>query len=249
MHLQSCDPNGYLIQTTNLFRVNITSGNTTLVRTPVGPGGGINAMGYNVVDNFLYAAVTTSGVSGSIQALLRIDGQGNYDIINNLNNSQSFNSGDVDENAQWWGTASGNYWMQVDLLPGSPTYGRTVASGTAPGPAYPIIDWAYVPGGGDNLYGIGYGSNSGQTAFFGTLQSFNRTAKTWTTLTSFGPVAGKDQYGAVYASDDGSLFGSENNSGMIYKFPLPQNGTVPTFVAQGPKATSNDGARCAKAAI
>ncbi|KAK8006330.1 hypothetical protein PG991_012627 [Apiospora marii] len=239
-----CDPSGYLIQNVSLYRVNITTGASTLVKSPVGDGSrGINAMGYNVGDNYLYGAIGTL----SNTDLVRIAASGDTTILGSLNVTVTLNAGDVDENNQYWATANGKQWIQVDLKPGSATFGRTLASGTA-NPTYTLIDWAYVPGGGNYLWGLAY-NTGGLTPNANTyLQRFDRTARTWSVFTDFGNIAGKNQWGAVYASDDGFLYGSENNSGQIWKFPLPANGTTAVKVSNGPSATSNDGARCIKAA-
>ncbi|KAI0002329.1 hypothetical protein F4779DRAFT_134189 [Xylariaceae sp. FL0662B] len=236
----NCDPSGYLIQITSLYRVNITTGNATLVNGNVGDGRSINAIGYNLGDNFIYGAIGNYPSN-----LIRISASGDSNILGSLNltsTTGNLNSGDVDENLQYWGTAGGKFWLQIDLKPGSATFGTTVANGTATFPNT-VIDWAYVPGGGNYLYGLAYTSTNDRTI----LARFDRTGHTWTSLTDFGRVAGQNTWGAVYASDDGFLYGSENNSGEIWKFPLPANGTTPVKISNGPKASGNDGARCIKA--
>lgn len=58
----SCDPSGYLLQVTNLYRVNITTGMFATVKTNLAEGARalkMNAMGYNVGDNFLLLLRTT----------------------------------------------------------------------------------------------------------------------------------------------------------------------------------------------
>ena len=78
--------------------------------------------------------------------------------------------------------------------------------------------------------------------------AFSRSTKEWTELTNYNHVAGLNQFGALYASDDGFLFGSENNAGQIYKFPLPGKGTSAVIISKCSTSSLNDGARCAKAA-
>lgn len=200
-------------------------------------------MGYNIADNYLYASISTT------PRLVRIAGNGDTTLLASLNVSSTLNCGDVDENAHYWAAASGAMWIQVDLDPASANYGTQITSGTA-SPAFSVIDWAYVPGGGDALWGLGYDSQSRQT----NLMRFDRTVRTWTTLTNFGTIASatmgqSNAWGAVYASDDGYLYGSENNSGEIWRFPLPgATTTAAVKISNGPKSSSNDGARCIKAA-
>ncbi|KAI0156269.1 proline rich protein 5MeD [Pestalotiopsis sp. NC0098] len=204
-------------------------------------------MGYNYADNYLYASI------GTPAKLLRIAADGSSTIVNSFNITGSLNCGDVDDEGYYWGSASGAYWTQIDLRPTSANFSRQVNNGTAV-PPYSIIDFAYVPGGGDALYGLGFDSTLGLALGQTYLVRFDRTTHIWTRETNFGQIASSvnataNAWGAVYASDDGYLFGSENNSGEIWRFPLPgANTTAAVKVSNGPKSSSNDGARCIKAA-
>ncbi|KAI1632951.1 hypothetical protein F4809DRAFT_655707 [Biscogniauxia mediterranea] len=230
-----CNPFGYLIQDTSLYRVNITTGASELIKQVVGDGSNINAMGYNVADNFLYAAI--GGAPGN---LIRISATGDSVILGSLDLGTPVYAGDVDENSQFWINSAGRPWAQIDLRPGSPMFGATVARGVASLPGQTVIDWAYVPGGGDALYGLGHDAFYSRT----TLMRFDRTTHTWTALTDFGDIAGRNAWGAVYASDDGYLYGSEDTSGQIWRFPLPARGKRAVRISHGPASASNDGARC-----
>lgn len=228
-------------------RVNITTGAQVVVKSPVWPGASgsnnINAMGYSLADNFLYAALSQSPYS-----LIRIAGNGDATTVASFNTTIAYNCGDIDDRSSYWATLYGGSWTQVDLLPGSATFGKLVANGTATSmpSGYRVYDWVYVPGGGDALYGIANPSDGSRSV----LMSFGRANKTWTQLTDFKHVAGSNQWGALYASDDGYLFGSENNAGVIWKFPLPFKGPSvnATFVTTCNPSSLNDGARCLKAA-
>ncbi|KAG6360911.1 hypothetical protein INS49_011979 [Diaporthe citri] len=188
-----------------LYRVNITTGSYVTVKASMGDGTSINAMGYNIGDNFLYAAATAKIPN----SLLRISASGDVVNMGSLGTSYVVNSGDVDEYSQYWASAGGKDWVQVDLKPSSSTYGKTVAKGTA-APAYTIVDWAYVPRGGNYLWTLGFDSLT-RTALGGSntyLLKFDRAAKSWTTVAKFGDIAGsgdtqRNAWGAVYASDDG----------------------------------------------
>lgn len=236
-----CDPAGYLIQGATLIRVNISTGTQEVVKSNVLPAGNnLNAMGYNLADNFLYAAQAQSPWQ-----IACIAANGDTSNVAPLNGTVAYNCGDVDERSHYWATASGRDWIQVDLKPGSAQYGKRIAGGTATLPSgYTMYDWAWVPGGGDTLYGVAQnGTKTGSI-----LMGFSRTTKAWTELTNFGNVAGDNQWGALYASDDGFLFGSENVAGRIYRFPLPGKGSAAIFVSSSSKSSLNDGARCANAA-
>jgi hypothetical protein len=155
---------------------------------------------------------------------------------------------------QDWASSGGTSWIQLDLRPGSATFGKELDSGIST-PQYTVIDWAYVPGGGDYLWGLGYDNTTDPATSPTYLMRFDRTTHVWTTLTNFGVIASSqlsppaaNAWGAVYASDGGFIYGSENNSGEIYRFPLPGNGTTAVKISNGPKSTQNDGARCHLAA-
>ncbi|KAK6845030.1 hypothetical protein PG995_015140 [Apiospora arundinis] len=222
-----CDPSGYLIQNVSLYRVNITTGASTLIKSPVGDG----VRGSTPWDT-TWATTFFTGPSGRGSTnLIRIAATGDSTILGSLNVTVTLNAGDVDENNQYWATASGRQWIQRHGEP--PVHADRLG---------------VRAGGGNYLWGLAYNSG-GLTPNVNTyLQRFDRNAKTWTLFTDFGNIAGKNTWGAVYASDDGFLYGSENTSGEIWKFPLPANGTTAVKISNGPAASSNDGARCIKAA-
>lgn len=190
-------------------------------------------MGFNSLDNFLYATY-----QGSPLQLIKIDGQGNVAYLGPLNTTSQYNVGDVDEQGHYWASLFGGRFQEVDVNPDSPTYLRTLASGTS-NPPFNVGDWAYVPYGGDFLYAVGYNTTSQAI-----LMRFSRTSYAWEVLNNYGNLAGNNNFGAIYADDNGDLFGSENTSGQIWRFPLSSNGTNAVFISKGPTSSQNDGARC-----
>ncbi|KAH7199320.1 hypothetical protein DER44DRAFT_671732 [Fusarium oxysporum] len=238
-----CDGNGYVMSNllgntltqTAFYRVDLTSGKTTLINALVGPGGNINAIGYNKFDNFIYGMLQDS--TGT--QVIRIAGDGSYTLLAARTSDRSVNMGDIDNLGRYWIATSAKAWWCIDLMPGSATYGKIIMSGTAV-TTLTAADWAFVPGGGDYMYAVMVDS-AGLTS---TLGRFSRTSYTWTTVKAYGNVAGSNFWGAVYASQDGNLYGSENNSGQIFKFPVAPTAGNPVFIATGPASSSNDGARC-----
>ena len=92
-----------------------------------------------------------------------------------------------------------------------------------------------------------------QATAFAYLYRFDQTTLTLQVVANFGdigltPVVDtasgyRTNFGAVYASADGFLYGSENLSGRIYRFTV----TAPygwQYLSLGPGTTQNDGARC-----
>ncbi|WZH40867.1 hypothetical protein QYS62_001805 [Fusarium acuminatum] len=231
----SCDPYGYLTQKTSFYRVDITTGKTTLIASPIGPGGQLNGIGYNSFDNYIYGMAQDS--TGS--QIVRIGPDGSYTLLSTRTSDPNINMGDIDNLGRYWIANQGKAWWCIDLMPGSATYGKILMSGTAT-TTLGVADWAFVPGGGDYMYGIMYDS-AGLTS---TLGRFSRTSYTWSTVKSYGFVTGSNLFGAVYASSNGNLYGSENSNGNIYKFPIAPTVGSPVFVATGPVSSWNDGARC-----
>lgn len=228
-----CDVYGYLFQKTSLYRVEITTGKTTLIKSGIGPGGWINGIGYNRYDDYIYGMVMDD--TGS--QLIRIGADGGWTLLSARVSNRNVIMGDIDNQGRYWFSDAGRPWWAIDLYPGSSTYGKIILSGTATHDDG-MADWAFVPGGGDYMYAIQYTSTSS------TLTRFSRTSYTWQTLKAYGNITGNNVWGALYAAADGNLYGSENTSGNIYKFPIAPTIGNPKFLAAGPVSSWNDGARC-----
>lgn len=227
----------------------VTAAVTTPIRSTVGDGTStIDALGFNVADGFLYAAM---GAAPS--RLIRISTQdGSYTDLGSLGLTSTAVAGVVDENSQYWLlNAANTAWTQVNLVPGSATFGTVVASGTTTAPAQRISDWAWVPGtaGGNNLYGIS--SQSGLLGVVTTnLVAFNRATHTFTTPAQYLGI-GVGNYQSVFAGIN-SVIAADSNTGTVYNFALPNTGLSLTAVplvtlAGGPTTGLADGARCARA--
>ncbi|RYP51161.1 hypothetical protein DL768_003429 [Monosporascus sp. mg162] len=247
----SCDGFGYLLQVQTLYRVNVTTGTYVQVGTKIYPSytGNLNAMGYSAAENFLYAITDTYGIPAKVD-LIRIDAQGGSSKVSEVLPAITYNTGDVDENSQYWASDLGNGWVQVDLLPSSANFGKVVQSGTSI-LTLPInvrvFDWAYVPNTGNVLWTVAQRSTlvGTTTSFSSVLMSWDRTTRSWSEVAILGNIVGRNQWGALYASDDGAMYGSENNAGHIYKFAVTPPYTV-TFASNFKTSSFNDGARCVK---
>lgn len=133
------------------------------------------------------------------------------------------------------------------------------------GQYFVVSDWAFLGGAtrAGKIYTIA-GQPLGNNQFNTRLLSWDPNTKTWTLLASYlglnggqGPAwtnpngtpnsgQGVAQWGAMYPTQDGFIYATENNSGKIYKFNV-DNPSATAFqeVASGPQGGSNDGARCA----
>ncbi|CCF44212.1 proline rich protein 5MeD [Colletotrichum higginsianum] len=145
----SCPTTGFLIQTRTLFSLNLASGARTQIADNIGgdTNRNINAMGYNAREEYLYAVSQDSDDYKVIRILANGSTQDVAPIRKLTPNL--FNSGDVDENGQYWISTGGLDWYQYNLNPGTAGYGTLVGSGTLAGTGgYTIGDWTDVPGAG-----------------------------------------------------------------------------------------------------
>ncbi|WP_114558938.1 DUF7927 domain-containing protein [Desertihabitans aurantiacus] len=196
----------------------------------------VNAVGYNVLDNYVYGIndfgdITRVGADGVAVPLSNPD-----EIPDN-----AFPIGEVDNEGYYW-AGNGSVWWQVDLRPGSDTYGEVVDEGTFTLPAGIVsgADWAYIPGTG--ALWIVHRSSDGTNAHLGR---FDLATQTMTVEADLGPLGG-NLFGAVYADPD-FLYASDNSTGSIFRIDVEAGRA--TFFAAGPASGTNDGTRCANSPL
>lgn len=229
----TCDRYGYLIQAATFYRVDLTTGVTSQVAAGLGDNSGINAIGYNVLDNFIY------GYQSSTGSIIRIAADGTSSTVAGADSPPSGTMvGDVDSNGNYWASVSGKAWAQIDLAPGSPTYGKTIKSGTAAPFGLSIADWVYLPIEGEYLYAVGLNSTSNGVSMI----RFSIDTKAWEKVANYPTLKSVSTLGAQYGMNNGTIWGSDNASGDIWQFPV--DGSAPFIVSKGPISGQNDGARC-----
>ncbi|UNI14781.1 hypothetical protein JDV02_001377 [Purpureocillium takamizusanense] len=244
-----CLTDAYLIQFKTLLQVNLRTGARRVLATGVGVGGGggdgssshaasssvgdINSVGYNPLDNYLY------GTQG--QTLLRIGRDGRTEPVLAL--PSPANLGDVDLAGQYFFSDSGASWGQVDLAPGSRRYGQLVAAGNAThGGLRRLADWAFTPAHPEYAYSVGVDNKHAPV-----LARWSTQTHEWETLRRYGDGNFRATlFGAVMATSDGVVYASDNASGQLFRFPLKDLASA-SKAGVGPRASSNDGARCALA--
>lgn len=217
------------MQGNTLYKVNLRTGERETISSTVGKDGGpINSLGYNIKEDYMY------GTQGN--KLIRILGDGSTEDVVDL--PVSANIGDFDADGQYWYSSGGTTWGRVDLAPGSPTYGQIVDTGTStlgdvPTPA----DWAYTPAKPGYLYGVGVAQGGTPV-----LVRWSISTHTWETVYAADGLKAM-AFGGVMSTSDGVLYGSDNQSGGIFRFPIDNPGGA-SQTAIGPAAASNDGTRC-----
>ncbi|KAF3769378.1 hypothetical protein M406DRAFT_75857 [Cryphonectria parasitica EP155] len=255
----SCDAYAYLVQSTTLLQVNLTTGSYNTVSTSLGNGNdNLNAVSYNPTDNYIYGVTS----NGSSSRFVRISALGTsvLSVPLNLTGTASLRGGDFDQYGVYWGFTQWNAvttFYKIDLNPQSRTYLQTLNSSTATVPGtWQLYDWAFSATPGNDAYLYGLGVNP--TGYTNTLLRFTKdlvggaTSNNWTAVAAEGHTANStnNSYGAMFSVPDGSLYGWENTVGQIWKFPIPGTASASinpnaTYVSQGPGPGTNiDGGHC-----
>lgn len=245
----ACDTNGFLYQypggPTQVHSIDMVTGADTVVPPNIN-GHEINAIGYNIKDNFIYGWDDSAN-----KTFVRVHSDHTVDPLSIAGYTGPLDNiiiGDVDDNGHYWFIA-GTHWHQVDLTTPTPTQ-----IDSKPLPAVPAgytagADWAFVPG-TDSFYRIM--DNGGVDM---RLISFSRTSQTWTDHTPVTPLAGITDpndftMGAFYADPEGYLYASSNSpSGKLWRVNTASAPYAAEHIGTGTPSSSNDGARCAVAPI
>lgn len=257
----ACGTEGILFQypngtDTQVHLIDMVTGDDSFNTNPVTiDGRTINAIGYNVVDNFIYGWDNTADSLVRVHAdfttvdeLTIVDGPGG----SFPGTTGNIIIGDVDENGHFWlidGNANGHPYYQVDVSGGGATLLSQGTISGVPAGASAGADWVYVPG-GDGLYRVMHNTVEDQ----GQLIVFERGTGTFSTVGPNNGLIDQSQLpsndlkeGAFYADADGFMYASDNDTGDMYRINI-QDVTASLF-ANGPASGSNDGARCADAHI
>lgn len=228
----------------NWYNVNLVTGESTL-QGPLTPSITVNAMGYNVLDSYIYGVVNPTG------DIVRIDNSGNVTTLGVPNGliAQAYNVGTFDKNGflYLYTTNQANYYV-VDLRPNSPTYMKLVDPtngyieetsnfGTPISTPINIADWAYNPVDGF-LYSV-------QTD--GNVVRIDPTTGQVTVLTTTPAIAGS--YGAIGIDATGTMYSIENNSGTVYRYTINGNTSTSEVFSQSATAGQNDATICPNARI
>lgn len=201
-------------------------------------------MGYNAREDYLYGISQNEGATDFKIIRILANGTGTYVATVSKLTTGLFNSGDIDENGQYWISTGGADFYQYNFAPGTANYGGLVNSGKLSGTGgYTIGDWTVVPGvGGGDLWSVGV---SNQVAY---LLRWSRTTHVFTVVRNLGNLTGATGttvpfWGASYATTDGYLFAVENGSGQIWRIAVDGSST-PLRLKDAPVSSRNDGARC-----
>ena len=230
------DPSlGFLFQgnPSQLYSVNIQTGESTFIQTL---GGYYNAVAYNEADGLFWGARLSSSGGGTIE-IVRID-PSTWTVVGSTAAANSANilSGAYDPVNKWYvarRVGSTHRILVYEADPASANYGNLLSinsydvdNGVVPDIAYNAVDGL--------MYGISSNTN--------TLRRYDVVAKTDVEVGNIvGLPAGS--YGAVYSTNDGKFYFSNNGTGNIYMVSMAVNQLSATLFSAGPAAAQNDGAK------
>ena len=232
-------------QISDWYNVNLVTGESTL-KGPLSPNSLINAIGYNVLDNYIYGIDMNSG------NIVRVNNSGNITVLGIPNgvSTQSYNVGTLDTNGFYYIYISDNpRFYVVDLRPNSTTYMKLVDPtngyveqtsnfGTPLSTPITISDWGYNPKDGF-LYGV---RNTD-----GNVVRVDPTTGQVTILTTTPALPAI--YGAIGIDGSGTMYSIENNSGIVYRYIISGNTATSEVFSQSATSTQNDATICPTAEI
>ncbi len=224
-------PNGNV---TGLYSFDLSTNTLSVIKDPLiattNTSQFVNAIGYNVVDNFLYGYLQGS------DKVVKIDSNGDIELLDIVGLvGTNYPSGDVDENGILYLFGQGRF-VSIDLNATSPNY---LVANTLLQHSVSINDMAFSPV-DNNIYMITSSSSR-------TLLRFNTTTNTMTTLGQVSGLSSESSYsfGTAYMDALGNMYIANNASGNTYKIATPHlGGLTATFYSNLPGVSPGDGARC-----
>ena len=185
-----------------------------------------NAMGYNVVNNYLYAMSTASGTAGD---LLRIANDGSVTDLELPTGlpAASYVAGDFDNNGNLIIRSNATTWYSIDVA----TNVATTLTITGAADTGNDVVW---------IGGVMYELNAM------TLYAVDLSTDIATMATVSGITSGS--FGAAWSDNPNELFFSDNGTGHIYKITAFTGASpVGTLELTGTVTSNNDGAACKNA--
>ena len=236
---ENCPSNGFLVQSSvaKLYGVNLATGYYEVLSDSMGTSGKLNAMGYSIHDNYMYA------YSSEYKTVVRI--HSDYQIeqldITGIPN-KNFYVGDVSlsENSYFFyrpGSSYGLYKVSLESAANNYLEVEKIISGSDLNLS--IYDFAFHP---DRNVVFSVDSS-------GRLIEIDIASGSYQVLRNVGE---RGTFGAVYFDVEGQLYISRNSDGYIFRINIDADGEGEgdaEFYAYGPNSSNNDGARCAVAAI
>ncbi len=238
---EACPTQAFIVQsplaTPITFGVDLATGNYATLAADMGTTK-VNGVGFNYHDSYLYGwdygAATLAQIGNDFQAVAL--------NVSNLTD-KTFYVGDVsvDENA-WYGYRSSYGLYRIDLSdPMAALSMELIATSTHMNNPL-LTDMAFHPDDGF-IYAV---DNNG---YLLTINPVNGETTVLTQVLDEEAAGFRFTFGAQFFDVSGNLYLSNNGNGYIYRVSINGAESSAIFFAYGPSSNSNDGARCALAAI
>ncbi|KQT16763.1 hypothetical protein ASG31_10305 [Chryseobacterium sp. Leaf404] len=232
----TCSPSLYLSQypnggPTSLYSLNSAANpfTTTLIGTSTA-GMQVNAIGYNIVDNFIYGVRTDAGNQNH---LVKIDSNGNEIDLGAVTGlpTGGYNSGDFDDLGNFYVinfASTSMYRINVSTLTAtSITLSRSLSVNDI---AFDKTSGLFYGFDGANRFLVSINTTSGVVINIGVAN---------TTITGL--------VGAMFSNSTGEIFGNADNGSGFYQFNKVTG--VTTLISTSVGAFGNDGAHCINSPI
>jgi uncharacterized repeat protein (TIGR01451 family) len=248
----SCNQFAYLFQGAsgsggNVTRVNLASGASQSVGNMTSR---LNGVGFNTRDNYFYGWDVDNNRLMRVSSDLTLTNLGRPAGVSA---TADYNVGDFDDSGRLWLSSSDrNDWVAIDLADrNSATYATVVRSGSAQlVPAgHNSADWSWINGA---FYRVAVDRTNPwrpRLIRFSPGSSGNGTVTNLGVIAGLTPTTTNTNFGATYSGPGGFLYGSDNQSGRIFRVDTGAASPAATLMSTGPASTGNDGARCASATI
>ncbi|KAK6525413.1 hypothetical protein TWF694_005552 [Orbilia ellipsospora] len=228
----TCDKYAYVVFNDELDQMDVKTANLTVLKSNLSTSDKVNCVGFNVLDNYMYAADIQSG------AVYRVAKNGTLTTITTLTAASLKNNGDIDDQGYYHLSQYGTSYVKIDLRPGSATYAQVVKTGTLNPDGFEVGDWTYIPATGE-IWSFGWSTNDNH----GMLVKLNLTTLQWTVVAEYRRFIIVINVALVFAHNSGDMYFNDSGSGKIYHINIFRPST-PTFVVQGPTTGNADGCRC-----
>ncbi len=226
-----CIRDGYITNDFSVSQLDLKSAKQTELIKDVGVQ--TSASAFNPLDNYIYA------VAGA--DVIRISSDGTHEKVASVPSVEYAFAADFAADGQLWIFLSESY-AQVDLAPGSPTYGKVMAEGRTPqrNRVFEPNDVAYSPAFPGYLYGVAPDRE------VNALQRFSTETKTWETVfRDFGSkLPGRFFTEAAMATSDGILYVISYDTTEIYRLPIADPAQIKLAGKGVSLGGGGDGARC-----
>lgn len=236
--LASCPAEAFLVQGTpaELFAVDLSSGSYHSLSDSMGTSSTLNAIAFNFHDQYLYAwdkalqLPVRIGDDYQVEALDVGGAMAGHYYVGDISPSENayylYRKGSNALHGLWrisLDSGTADYLVPSRIVDGSTMYLN-------------IYDFAFSPE-DDLIYAAARNGDLFQIdPSDGSFQNLGSTGQTGT-------------FGAVYFDVDGKFYISNNKTGQIYQIDIESGIYTAVAFAQGPSSSTNDGARCAFAAV